>query len=62
MKKTIYNITFKLALGGKKIYVYDNRTDEKIDVIYLNYKVLGEADFESYCYSWSAKNVDITYF
>ena len=39
MEHRINNAKFKLGFLGKKIYVYNRKTNEEVDVIYLDEKI-----------------------
>lgn len=61
MEHRINNAKFKLGFLGKKIYVYNRKTNEEVDVIYLDEKINKENAymFKTECNCWYADNYDV---
>ena len=47
---------FKLAFGKKKIYVYNRKTGEQVDTVYLDEKIKEEYEFRAECIQWCIDN------
>lgn len=59
MEKKFNNAYFKLALGKKKIKVYNYKTNELVDEIYFDEKIDNQYLFNAECASWYADNYDV---